>query len=233
MGYELLDFVTGLLKDAGFRAGEEYPAGKRIEILSPVAAVGLEELDASAGTVRFSIRIMSPRLLGGWCCQVWAARASACLTGAGMRCTGSEMDFLSGSNCFCVKLTAVLPVISGPTGWTAGNRWQVFCGEQEQTGVESFRADRDLGRRLVGAHGQGGAVAVSPGSGGWKLELVQWVDRIPEELPEPFTLTVREQGRQIRYTGCCWNGERTEYTQQGARLTRSGFALGREETVDG
>ena len=233
MGYELLDHVTGLLNGAGLRAGEEYPAGKRMEVLSPVAAVGLEALDAAAGTVRFSVRVLSPRLLGGWCCQVWAARVSEALTGAGMTCTAGEMDFLSGSDCFCVKLTAVLAVVSGPSGWTAGGRWQVFCGDAEQMGVESFRADRDLGRRLVGAHGQSGAVAVSPGSGGWTLELVQWADRLPEELPEPFTLTVREQGRQVQYTGCCWNGELVEYTQGGARLTRRGFALEREETIDG
>ena len=231
MGYELLEYVTGLLCAGGLRAGEEYPAGKRMEVLSPVAAVGLEALEA--GTARFSVRVLSPRLLGGWCCQVWAARASEALAGAGMTCTAGEMDFLAGSDCFCVKLTAVLPVVSGPSGWSAGRRWQVFCGETEQTGVESFRADRDQGRYLVGAHGQGGAVAVSPGHGGWTVELVQWVDRLPEAVPEPFTLTVREQGRQIRYTGCCWNRERVEHTQRGVRLTRQGFALEREEELDG
>ena len=231
MGYELLDFVTGLLNESGLRAGEEYPAGKRMEVLSPVAAVGLEALEA--GTARFSVRILSPRMLGGWCCQVWAARASRTLTGAGMSCTAGEMDFLSGSNCFCVKLTVVLPVVSGPTGWSAGSRWRVFCGDTEQTGVESFRADRDQGRGLVGAHGQGGAVAVSPGGGGWRVELVQWVDRRPEEVPEPFALTVQEYGRKDRYTGCCWNQERIEYTQRGTRLIRQGFALEREEELDG
>lgn len=234
MGYQdLLELVTRHLSSVGLRAGEEYPAGKRMEVLSPVTAVGLEELDATAGTARFSIRVLSPRLLGSWCCQVWAARAADMLTRVGMTCTAEEMDFLSGSDCFCVKLTAVMSVVYGSSGWTVGKRWQVFCGETEQTGVESFRADRDQGRRLVGAHGQSSAVGVSPGNGGWTLELVQWVDRMPEEVSEPFTLTVRERGRQVQYTGCCWNQERTEYTQRGTRLTRRGFALGREETING
>ena len=232
MGYQdLLELVTRHLSSVGLRAGEEYPAGKRMEVLSPVAAVGLEALEA--GTARFSVRVLSPRVLGGWCCQVRAARASEILSGAGMDCTAGEMDFLAGSDCFCVKLTAVLPVVSGTGGWTAGKRWQVFCGGTEQAGVESFRAERNQGRRLVGAHGQSSAVAVSPGRGGWTVELVQWAERLPEEMAEPFTLILREQGRQIHYTGCCWNEERAEYTQQGIRLIRRGFALGREEELDG
>ena len=45
MVYGLLEELRALLEDAGIPAGEEYPAGERVEILSPVAAVGLRELD--------------------------------------------------------------------------------------------------------------------------------------------------------------------------------------------
>ncbi len=232
MGYELLEAVTALLTDAGLRAGEEYPGGERVEILSPAAAVGLRELDAAAGEVRYIVRVLSPRLLGGWCCQVWAARAEAALTGAGMSCTAEEMEYLSGCDCFCVKLTAAQPVVESSDGWTPGTRQRVFCAGAEQTGLESFRAVRDQGRRLVGAHGQHSPVTVTPGTGGWTLELVQWVKEDQAAVPEPFDLTVREGERQTRYTGCCWSEERYEHTQRGTRLTRRGFALGREEESD-
>lgn len=232
MGYELLEYVTALLTAAGLRAGEEYPAGERMQILSPAAAVGLRELDAAAGEARYSVRVLSPRLLGGWCCQVWAARAEAALVGGGMTCETGEMEYLSGCDCFCVELTAAQPVVSTTGGWTAGARQRIFCDGFEQRAVESFRAVREQGRRLVGAHGQQRPVAVTPGSGGWKLELIQWGRALPEELPESFVLAVREGDRELRYTGCCWNEEQYEYTQQGTRLIRRGFALDREEAGD-
>ena len=68
MGYELLEAVTGRMRDAGLRAGEEFPAGERMEILAPAAAVGLRELDPVQGMATFTVRVLSPRLLGGWCC---------------------------------------------------------------------------------------------------------------------------------------------------------------------
>lgn len=233
MGYELLEAVVGILTAAGIRAGEEYPAGERMEILSPAAAVGLRELDTDAGAARFTVRVLSPRILGGWCCQVWAARAAAALHGAGLSCSAGEMEYRSGSNCFCVTLDAEWPVVMADGAWTPGQRWQVLCGDAVQEGVASFRAVRDQGRRVVGAFCRSDPVAVTPGSGGWALELVQWVLREPADTEEPFVLTVREGTRTHRYTGCCWNEVYYEHTQRGLCLTRRGFALGREVLEDG
>lgn len=228
MGYELLEYAAGLLEAAGLRTGEEYPALERLELTAPLAAVGLRELDVRAGEVRYSIRILSPRILGGWCCQVWAARAGAVLGGAGLACTAGEMEYLSGSDCFCVTITAAMAVRPTEEGWTAGERWQILCGGTQQEGVESFLAVQDRQRHLVGTQWQSKPIAVAPGKGGWTLELVQVVQQEPEEITEPFELVAREDGREIRYTGCCWNEIRYEHTRRGLRLTRRGFALGRE-----
>lgn len=233
MEYELLEAVTGLLSDAGLPAAEEYPGGKQAELYSPAASVGLRELDAAAGELRYTVRVLSPRLLGGWCCQVWAARAEAALVGAGMACAAEEMEYLSGCDCFCVKLTAAQPVVRTAAGWTAGTRQRVFCAGAEQRGVESLLAVRDQGRRLVGAHGQSSPVAVSPGTGGWELELVQQVQEAQTPVPEPFLLTVQEGTHRTHYSGCCWSEERYEHTQRGIRLIRRGYALDREEDENG
>ncbi len=228
MGYELLEALAELLRRAGLKAGEEFPGHQQPQVDSPTAAVGLRELDIPAGTVRYNVRILSPRILGGWCCQVWAARAVEALHGAGMTCETAQMEYLSGSDCFCVTVTAAQSVVSGPEGWTPGGSLRVFCGDIELAGVESFTAVRDQGRRLLGATGQYQAVGITPGREGWRLELQQRVDRAPVVL-EPFVLTVREGDRVSRYTGCCWNEERYEHTGRGLRLIRRGFALGREE----
>lgn len=233
MGYELLEAVADILSAAGIRAGEEYPAGERVEIFSPVAAVGLRELDFGAGEARFTVRILSPRILGGWCCQTYAAKAGQALHDGGLSCTAGEMEYLSGSDCFCITLTASMAVVPGEGEWLAGRRWQVLCGDAEQECVISFRAVRNQGRRIVGAMCQSEPIAVTPGNGGWELELVQTVTREPEGPEEPFLLTVRHGQMEHRYSGCCWNETVIEHTQGGLRLTRRGLALGREVLSDG
>lgn len=229
MGCELLERVRSILTAAGLRAVEAYPGAEEPGIGAPVAAVGLREIDPEEGTAVFSVRVLSPRILGGWCCQIHGTQAAQALRAAGLRCRTGEMEYLGGSDCFCVTVTASMDVIPGDGGWQPGRRWEIRCGEQLQEGVVSFAALRDADRRLLGTHGQSVPVGITPGRGGWRIELVQRLTAGPEELPEPFTLTVRSDGREQRYRGCCWNEIRCEYTQGGLLLTRRGFALDREE----
>lgn len=229
MDYKLLENLAGHMRRVGLKAGEEFPGHPQPQVDAPTAAVGLRELDIPAGMVRYNVRILSPRILGGWCCQVWAARAVEALHDAGMACETEQMEYLSGSDCFCVTVTAAQSVVLGTGGWTPGGSLQVFCGEQELKGVQSFTAVRDQGRRLLGTTGEAKAVGITPGREGWSLELRQRMDGAAEELAEPFTLTVRVGDRVSRYTGCCWNEERYEHTGRGLGLIRRGFALGREE----
>lgn len=233
MGYELLEYVAGLLQTAGIPTGEAYPGFQQPEVDRPMAAIALRELDVSAKVARFRVQVLSPRILGGWCCQIWAARTAEALTRAGMTCTTEEMEYVSGSDCFCTAVTSSMAVVSGVDGWMPGQRWMVHCEDVLQEGVESFTAARDQQRRLVGAHWAQAPVTVTPGRGGWALELVQCLGEEPSDVPEPFVLTVREGERVHRYTGCCWNEVRYDYTGSTLRLTRRGFALGRETNTDG
>lgn len=232
MGYELLEALTELLAEAGIRAGEEYPAGERVEILSPVAAVGLRELDFTAGEARFDLRILSPRILGGWCCQTHAAKICKALHDGGLTVRSGEMEYLSGSDCFCISLSAAWGIVPGEQGWVRGRRWQVFCGGVEQENVVAFRAVRDQGRRIIGALWQGEPTGITPGKGGWSLELEQMVTAEPADIAEPFVLEVRHGGTVHRYSGCCWNETELRHSQAGLRLIRRGFALGREVSCD-
>lgn len=231
MGYELLEMVVGILTDAGIRAGEEYPAGERVEIGGPVAAVGLRELDWAGGTARFSLRILSPRILGGWCCQTHAAKVGQVLCDAGMTCETAQMEYLSGSDCFCVSMTASMAV--GDGAGEPVSVWRVFCGETEQEQVVSFRAVRNQGRRILGAFWQSEPVTVTNGSGGWEIELVQTAAGEPEETVEPFVLTVLCGGSEHRYSGCCWNETEVIHSRSGVKRIRRGLALTREVICDG
>lgn len=199
-----------------------------MEILSPAAAVGLRALDPEKGTAVFTVSVLSPRILGGWCCQVWAARAVQALSDGSLTCEAAAMEYLSGSDCFCVALTVRQKVVRQGESWVLGSRWQVQVGTTVREDLVSFRAVRSQGRRTVGALNQGAPAGVTPGRGGWELELVQRSDREAAEPEEPFTLTLREDGRVIRYTGCRWNETVWDHDQSGLLLTRRGFALGRE-----
>ena len=126
-----------------------------------------------------------------------------------------------------------MTVVPRGDGWEPGTRWKIHCGDTLQPGVISFRAVRDQQRRLVGSHWKSEPVGITTGSGGWKLELIQTLAQAPDEIEEPFVLTVREGLQVHRYTGCCWNETVLEYLQSGIRLTRRGFALGREEDEHG
>ena len=233
MSYELLRSVSGLLIGAGIPTGEDYPGLEQPQIDSPRATVGLRELDAAGWTARFDIRILSPRLLGGWCCQVMASQAVQKLVQAGIDCRTQEMAYNSGCDCFSVTVEAVMAVVPRGDGWAPGSRWSIHCGDVAQPGVISFRASRDQQRRLVGTHWKSEPVGITSGAGGWELELIQILPEAPDEEVEPFVLTVQEGIRVHRYIGCCWNETILEYLQSGIRLTRRGFALGREEDGNG
>ena len=233
MVYGLLEELRALLEDAGIPAGEEYPAGERVEILSPVAAVGLRELDCANAVARFSVRILSPRMLGGWCCQQKAALAAQTFHGAGMTCSAAEMEYRKGSDCFCVSLTVSRPVYEGTQGWSAGSGWRVLRDDVEEQHVRSFRAVRNQGRRLVGTFCQSTPTRVIPGAGGWQIELVQSGAAEPEEGQEPFTLTVCAGGARQRYLGCCWNETEIVLGGEGLKRIRRGFALEQEVEADG
>ena len=233
MGFELLEGLTRLLEEAGIPAGEEYPRGNRVEIHQPVAAVGLRELDCANSLARFSVRILSPRILGGWCCQRKAAKAVQVLHGAGMSCTVEEMEFSSGSDCFCVRLIATQSLRWDGESWSPGHRWQVLIDGVEENQVISFRSVRSQGRRLVGAFCQSAPIGVTPGTGGWQLELVQSGAEAGGEEKEPFVLTVRAGGVTQRFTGCCWNETEISLGSGGLKRIRRGFALEREVETDG
>ena len=98
MVYSLLVQLRELLEAAGIPAGEEYPAGERVEIHNPVAVVGLRELDCANAVARFSGRALSPRILGGWCCQRKAALAALSESdGSPERFTAGELTVQRGS----------------------------------------------------------------------------------------------------------------------------------------
>lgn len=232
MGRELLEWAAELLSRGGIPAGEGWPGGVWVEPGEAVAAVGLRELDWVREMATVSVDILSPRRLGGWCCQLAASDAARLLHGAGFVCETGEMAYQEGSDCFRVPIRAKVHVAYENGSWTPAGDWEVLCDGVRQEGVSAFRAVRDQGRKLLGAMGQGEPVGITAGAGGWTIELVQNAAAEPEGTAEPFVLTVRRGRIAERFGGCCWNETILEYGEQGLRVTRRGFALTREGNAD-
>ena len=84
----------------------------------------------------------------------------------------------------------------------------------------------------MGGMAQAEAVTVTPGSGGWELELVQAAAREPEAVEEPFELIVLHRGTEQRFSGCFWNETEIVSSRTGLRMIRRGFAMSREVVGD-
>lgn len=239
MGIEWMNGIVEILTAGGIRAGEAFSAGKRMEIASPVAAVGLRDLNWQEGLAEFEIRIVSPRSLGGWQCQAAAAEALAALEDAGVHCRMEPMAYQAGLDCFemvVIGEQSVFEKESEDAQEAEAGYLEVLIGDSAVPYVTEFTAEQDRQRRLIGALNQAEPVGVTPSAGGWSIRLVQEVPQagqVPAEPEEPFVLTVKEEGLTTAFTGCCWNKVKKQMDQTRIKVEWEGFALSREETTDG
>lgn len=224
-----------ILTSAGIRADESYPAGKRMELTGPVAAVGLRDLSCREGIAEFEIRVLSPRRMGGWECQNTAAEAVAALENGGVECRMEPMSFRQGSDCFEMIIIGRQRVMQQEET-PASALFRITIGGNAVEGVTEFSAQQDRGRRLIGSLNQTDPVGITRGTGGWKIRMVQV---IPEggmrlqEPEEPFVLQVHENGLVTSFEECGWNRVARELDQNRMKLEWEGFALVRTEAVIG
>lgn len=236
MGIEWLNAIVKLLRDAGIRADEGFPGQMRMEIASPVAAVGLRGLDWREGLAEFEIRILSPRNLGGWQCQTAAAEAVAALENGGVLCRMEPMDHQAGTDCFEMLILGEQYVLDSGEESTATGIFEILIGEEPASHVTEFSAEQNRERRLIGSVNDTDPIGITPAKGGWQIRLVQTIPAggvLLPEAAEPFDLTVKENGLTTRFSGCGWNRVKKELDQSRIRMEWEGFALTREEMTDG
>lgn len=224
-----------ILTAAGIRAGEAFPSGRQPELTGPVAAVGLRNLNCREGTAEFEIRVLSPRMLGGWQCQNAAAEALTALENSGVECRMEPMTFRMAGDCFEMVIVASQRVMEQEES-PAASLFRITIGGNAVEGAAAFSAVQDRGRRLIGTLNQAEPVGVTRGTGGWKIRMVQV---IPEggarmiEPEEPFVLTVYENGMETSFHGCCWNSVAKILDQNQMKMEWEGFALTRTEALIG
>lgn len=221
MGNERLESTKQTLRSAGFRVETGYSGDVPMTLSETVAAVNLTGFDGVTGKEKITVTILTPRTAGLEECQNRAMQAASALA-SGYSFDRWKYDELL--DCFAIEVTAQLPAAQDP-------QLEVLLGDQQVQYVTGFTARQAAGRRLIGAMGSGEPSGVTPGSGGWILELKQTLPDTapePEQVEEPFALTVRRGGFSQVFTGCCWSEYGAEYVLGGVQVIRKGLALSRE-----
>ena len=221
MGNERLEKTKQTLRSAGFRVESGYSGNAPMAISETVAAVNLTGFDGGTGKEKITVTILTPRTAGLEECQNRAMEAASALA-CGYSFDRWKYDELL--DCFAIEVTA--------QNQSAHNsQLEVFLGDQQVQYVTGFTARQTSERRLIGAMGAEEPSGITPGSGGWTLELKQTLPNSasePEQSEEPFILTVRRGGFSQVFSGCCWSEYGAEYVPGGVQVIRKGLALSRE-----
>ena len=226
----ILTEVTARLEALGIAVRAGYPGTEAGVVTQCVAAVDLTALDESKGEGTVAVTVLSPRAQGLAACQSAAGQALAALRAEGWEWSFRSWRYDSVCDCFTVELLGRTGIVLENGAW-APMQLQVSAAGRQVKCVTAFTARRQQDRRLIRPHGQAEPVGVTPGRGGWSIELTQWLrpgERDPEDLEEPFTLEVWQGGSREIYTDCCWSEQTVRHVPGGTQLQRSGFALKRE-----
>lgn len=235
MGNVILQQVLTALKNGGFAAELAYPGRKMPQITGPVAAVHMARVDSAALTSTVSVTILSPGELGGAACEAEAMGAMELLLDCGAVCVQEGCVYDRVSQLYAVEIRAAFAGISQTEG-IAGTGFFVSINGVSHDRAVAFQSEetRDYTVEYVTTE----PLPMANGTG-----MVQWSLRLEEQIPvgtaepaEPspgFSLVVTTNEKTEIYTGCQWTSINREYSSQGLRRLRKGFALKREETANG
>lgn len=235
MGSVILQRVLTALKNGGFAAELAYPGRKMPQITGPVAAVHMARVDSAALTSTVSVTILSPGELGGSACEAEAMEAMELLLGCGAVCVQEGCVYDRVSQLYAVEIRASFAGVSWPEG-TTGAGFSVSINGVSHGCAVAFQSEetRDFTAEYVTTD----PLPMANGTG-----MIQWSLRLEEQIPvgtaepaEPgpgFSLVVSTDEKKEVYTGCQWISISREYSSQGLRRLRKGFALKREETANG
>ncbi len=232
MGSSILALVLNALREAGFAADHAYPGQKFCHITGPVAAVHLEKVEGASGTVTVEVNVLCPAAMGGAACELEALRAAEVLRQRGALCIQNGCRFEGGAQVYTVPVLAAFASASGGEEKEVGPGFLAFLNEEQQQFARVFSGERETGSQAVYAMGVPGAAAVCGGRELWSVYLEELIPVGETEAAEPegsFDLRIETETRAEIYRGCCWKSVRREFSQEGLKRIRQGFALERVE----
>ncbi len=235
MGNVILQQVLTALKDGGFAAELAYPGRKMPQITGPVAAVHMAKVDSAALTSTVSVTILSPGKLGGAACEAEALEVMELLLGCGAVCVQEGCVYDRVSQLYAVEIRAAFTSVSQSEG-TTGAGFSVAINGVSHGCAVAFQSEETRDYTVEYVTTDPMPMANGTGKVQWSLRLEEQIPLGTAEPAEPspgFSLVVTTEEKTETYTGCQWTSVSREYSSQGLRRLRKGFALKREETANG
>lgn len=216
MGKLILDMVVDLLNEGGVRAEAAQPAGNMTAVQTVVAAVSLECVDQTAGSVTVLVEMVGPAGDGARRCQQRALDAFDILRKAGGVCRQEKCTFLSKADVFCTPVTAVFYGTASSEDWQPCPGYTVTAGGVTLPQVTGFSAGQ-----------QAGEEETSLADAGWEFSLEEFFPagtQEPADPTEPFEMTVSNGSATENYTGCVLTARERVAEKNGIRQVRRGTA---------
>lgn len=210
-----------------------YPGQKFPKITQPVAAVHIEKVDRAGMTVTVEVNIICPASLGGTACELEALRATETLRWSGAVCVQNACNYDGVAQVYVVQILATFTGITDAESCVIGPGFYVYIDDLLQLDAVSVSEEETVGIQPEYTMGVSAPAAVSESGGKlWAIRLEELIPNGYPEMEEPagtFTMKVATDLKTEIYTGCRWTSIQREYTKEGLRRIRKGFALSREE----
>lgn len=228
MGYSILALVLRRLREHGFTADAAYPGQKFPKITETVAAVHIEKVDRSSQLVTVEVNVVAPAAMGGTACEVEALRVTEVLRWMGAACIQNSCQYDGSSQVYVVPVLATFTAVTEADKCRVGPGFQVFLNEREMYYVTSFREQLNCDAQREYAVCQAEPVGITEGVRRWEIRLEEQIPAGSEEVEDGtdlFELKVVTVDKTERYLSCCWTNTSREFTREGLRRIREGFAM--------
>ncbi len=232
MGLSILDLVIRRLREENFTADIAYPGQKFPKITAPTAAVHIEKVDRSAMAVTVEVNILCPASIGGTTCELEALRATEALRWAGAVCIQNGCRYDGVAQVYVVPILATFTGVTEAEECTIWPGFYVYINDLLQLNAVAFSEEETSQLQKEYAMGEAAAAGIFRQPRQWSIRLEEEVPHGNTETAEPqdgFTLKVVSDVKTEEYTGCYWTSIQREFTKDGLRRIRRGFAQGRTE----
>ncbi len=221
MGQSIVKQVIQLLDDGGIPANQAQPARKMVNVLIPVAAVSIQQIDQAKQEATVRVEIVGMAGSGGDQCENTAMKAYEILRSAGAVCQLQRCTFQGKTGVFSMPLLATFAGEAYQKDWKpleiATHTFSVTAGTTALPHVTQFSATQ--------AVTDVDTEELSDMS--WSFTIEEWIpagERAPDDPGDLFEMTVTTDVTAEHFEGCSMTSLQRQVMETGVKQIRKGIA---------
>lgn len=222
MGQSIVKRVIQLLNQGGVPADYAQPEGKMINILLPVAAVSIQQIDQAKQEATVRVEIAAMAADGGYRCENTAMKAYELLRSDGAVCQLHRCTFSGRLGMFSMPLLATFARDAYQQDWkpqeTPQHRFSVAVEEQTLPHVTQFTASQAV------TDADTEELSDMP----WNFTVEEWIpagEQAPDNPVGLFEMTVTTDRTREGFEGCCMTSLQRQVEKTGIKQLRKGIAV--------